>query len=160
MAALAIAAVIVMAFVGNRVMLASRAKVIYAAAANDHLREIVQKEPRHWRTDENDLSRLLSSQGVSMSVANTIAPAGYHLAEGRICILNGRKFLHLVYADAAGNVSVFLRQQTPRFASGGVAAFASEHVAGVQKDALTAVVVSDESEASALRFARSIKAAL
>jgi anti-sigma factor RsiW len=161
MAALAIAALVLLAFVGYKVILASRTKAIYSAAARDHRREIVEGQPRKWQTDAGAIQQLAAGQGLSANAIAALAPAGYRLAQGRLCFLNGRVFVHLVFADKNGNFSLFLREQdTPRFAASGPHGYAAEHVAGFQKNTLTALVVTEESNESAMRLATSIASAL
>jgi len=41
-----------------------------------------------------------------------VAPQGYELNRARLCMLDGRVYLHLVYAGNAGEFSVFLRQRS------------------------------------------------
>ncbi len=86
-----------------------RARPVYAAAAKDHRLEIVELQPRKWSTDRASIAALAQRQGVPDSAIDLIAPAGYHLAQGKLCFLDGKVFLHLVYANDAGKLSVFLR---------------------------------------------------
>jgi len=93
------------------------------------------------------------------------APAGYDLAQGRLCFLNSQVFLHLVYMNGSGNFSLFLRRPLkPRFLSLRDTAlardFALEHTAGFQKPYLTALVVTEEPGDIARRVASSVAAAL
>jgi anti-sigma factor RsiW len=160
-AALAIAAAILLAFIGYRAVLASRPKAFYSAAADDHRREIVEGQQRPWQTDQAAIVRLAEAQGVPAVAATALAPAGFHLAQGRLCFLNGRIFVHLLYKDANGNMSLFLRaQQTPHFSDRDAEAFGMEHVSGIQKNKLTALVVSDQSDATAMRVSSTLAAAL
>ena len=86
-----------------------RARPVYAAAAVDHRLEIVELQPRQWSTDRASIAALAQRQGVPDSAIDRIAPAGYHLAQGKLCFLDSKIFLHLVYASDAGKLSVFLR---------------------------------------------------
>jgi anti-sigma factor RsiW len=160
-ASLAVAAAILLAFTGYRVLLASRTTAIYSAAANDHRREIVEGQPRSWQTDQHAIIGLAEAQGIPAATATALAPAGFHLAQGRLCFLNGRVFVHLLYKDANGNMSLFLRaQQTPHFSDRGAEAFGMEHVSGIQKNNLTALAVSDQSDAAARRVSSALAAAM
>jgi anti-sigma factor RsiW len=161
LAAVAVAAVVLLAFAGYWVLLSSRAGAIFSAAARDHRREIVQAQPRKWQTDQAAIERLAAGQGLSPAAIASIAPAGYRLDQGRLCFLNGRLFVHLLYSNSSGNFSLFLREQeTPHFRAAGPGAYASEHVAGFQKAALTALVVTEESNEAAMHLANSIASAL
>jgi hypothetical protein len=99
------------------------------------------------------------------------APVGYRLEHGKLCRLDGRPFLHLVYTDGANEVSVFLRQWDSE-PSTGIARetvnnsvlytvdIGPEHLGFFQTRQLTAVVVSDQSGKTALSVASSIARAL
>ena len=142
---------------GIRAVFSSRAVPVYAAAAQDHRLEIVDRQPRKWFTDRASIETLAGRQGVSGSAIDAIAPAGYHLAQGKLCRLDGEIFLHLVYVNDSQNFSVFLRP------SDGVAAMhtetqGAEHVAGFQDRQLSALIVTEQSGDAALRFARSAAA--
>jgi hypothetical protein len=131
-----------------------RARPVYAAAAKDHRLEIVESQPRKWSTDRSSIAALAQRQGVSDSAIDRIAPAGYHLAQGKLCFLDGKIFLHLVYSNDAGALSVFLR---PADRIEGVHAerHGAEHVAGFQDRKLNALFVTEQPGDAAVRFARS-----
>ena len=109
LAAAGVAALVTAAVVGIRAF-SSRPKPVYAAAAKDHRWEIVDGQPRKWLTDRASIEALAARQGVSDSAIAAMAPTGYRLVEGKLCRLDGRVFLHLVYANGLANFSVFLRQ--------------------------------------------------
>jgi hypothetical protein len=92
------------------------------------------------------------------------APDGYHLAQGRLCFLNGQVFLHLVYTAGAANFSLFLRRPGKRslFATGATDAgsFVSQNAAGFEKHHVTAVVVTQQPGDIARRLAQSVAAML
>jgi len=160
LAVAAIAAVLLAAIVGYRLM--SRTKSVYAAAARDHRMEIVDRHPRKWLTDRASIEGLAQRQGLPGSVISAFAPAGYHLAQGKLCLLDGRVFLHLVYAGESGSFSLFLRRPDDARTSDGIQTetFAAEHVAGFQRDQLSALIVSEGSDNSALNLAKSAAVAL
>jgi len=161
MAVLALAAVIVLAFGSYQLILSARTKAIYSAAARDHRREIVERQPRKWQTGVPAIERLAASQGVQASVLSALMPAGYRLAQGRLCLLNGRLFVHLLYSNASGNFSLFLRtQDTPNISGGASGAYAGEQVAGFQTNSVTALIVMEASGDEATRLANSISSAL
>ncbi len=149
-----IAAVLLLATI-----LAPRTIPVYAAAARDHRFEIVDGQPRKWFTDRTSIQGLAGRQGVSASALDAIAPAGYRLANGKICFLDGQFFLHLVYENGSGNFSVFLRR------ADGVQAIhtetqGAEHVAGFQEHQLIALIVTEQPGDAAERVARSAAAIL
>jgi anti-sigma factor RsiW len=136
-----------------------RARPVYAAAAKDHRLEIVELQPRHWSTNRASIAALAQRQGVPDSVIDGIAPAGYHLAQGKLCFLDGKIFLHLVYANEAGSVSVFLRP-ADRVEPVHAESHGAEHVAGFQDRKLNALFVTEQSGDAAMRFARSAAAVI
>ncbi len=141
-----------------------RARPVYAAAAKDHRLEIVELQPRKWSTDRASIAALAQRQGVPDSVIDRIAPTGYHLAQGKLCFLDGKVFLHLVYANETGKVSVFLRpaDRIVYAHDGGVHAesHGAEHVAGFQDRKVSALFVTEQSGDAAMRFARSAAAVI
>jgi anti-sigma factor RsiW len=143
----AIAAALLMAILGYRLI--SRTKSVYAAAARDHRLEIVDRQPRKWVTDRASIEGLARRQGLPGSVVSAFVPAGYHLAQGKLCLLDGRVFLHLVYAGESGSFSLFLRRPDDARTSGGIQTetFAAEQVAGFQRDQLSALIVSEDNNA-------------
>jgi len=136
-----------------------RTRPVYAAAAKDHRLEIVELQPRRWSTDRSSIAVLAQRHGVPDSVFDRITPAGYHLAEGKLCFLDGKVFLHLVYANDAGKVSVFLRP-ADRVESVHAETHGAEHVAGFQDKRLSAVFVTEQSGDAAMRLARSAAAVI
>jgi anti-sigma factor RsiW len=158
---LAAAAALVVALVGYEAVLGLHANNIYAAAASDHHREIVEARPRKWITSTTEMAQVAAKQGISSFDAQSLAPAGYHFERGRVCLLNGMFFVHLVYAGSGGNFSLFLRKlDTPRFASSKAGEYASEHVAGFRKNGITAVLAADESAASVRQLATAVEKAI
>jgi anti-sigma factor RsiW len=136
-----------------------RARPVYAAAAVDHRLEIVDLQPRQWSTDRASIAALAQRQGVSDSVIDRIAPAGYHLTQGKLCFLDGRVFLHLVYSGEAARLSVFLRP-ADRVEAVHAERHGAEHVAGFQDQKLSALFVTEQSGDAAVRFARSAAAVI
>jgi len=153
--AAAVAAALLLAIVGFRVTVSSRTKPLYAAAARDHRMEIVDRQPRKWLTDYASIGRLAGREGLSGSVAVDFAPAGYHLAQGKLCLLDGRVFLHLVYMNETGDFSLFLRRSDDAAIAGIQAeTFSAEHVAGFQHGQLKALIVTEQAGDSVLRLAQ------
>ena len=123
-------------------------------AADDHQEEVVAKSPRKWRTENVDVQALAQRVVGDASVPDRIVPAGYHLVGARVCLLHGKRYMHLDYSDGSNEISLFVRHQDPSkslvahvfdlFQLRGpsterVDAFA---VGSVQKDSLSLVLVS------------------
>jgi len=161
-----IAAVILAAVLGVRAF-SPHNMPVYTAAALDHRLEIVDGQPRKWFTDRAAIDALAGQEGVSDSMISAIAPAGYRLAKGKLCRLDGRVFLHLVYAsavdaNASASFSVFLRRPESGSGVNGkriyTEARGAEHVAGFEGRQLSALIVTEQSGDTALRLARSTAA--
>jgi len=155
-----IAAALALAVTAWRI--ADRPDAVFTAAARDHRVELIEKQPRKWMTDPAALAKLGARAGVPVAAATTFIPAGYRLAQGRLCFLNGRIFLHLVYAGTRGDFSLFLRQADGGGGSDRVreTRVDSEFVAGFQHHMLNAVFVTEQSGDTARQLARSAAAIL
>jgi anti-sigma factor RsiW len=164
-AAAGIAALTLLGIVGYRVVFSPRTQPVYAAAARDHRLEIVDRQPRKWFTDRASIEKLAERQGLAGSVVSAFAPAGYRLAQGKLCLLDGRVFLHLVYTGVsrseAGNFSLFLRRPDDAIkARVRMETIAAEHVAGFQDGRLTALIVGDQPSDTVLNLAKSAASVL
>jgi anti-sigma factor RsiW len=136
----------------------TRDSAVYAAAAQDHRREVVDHERRTWISQPDQVDALAARQGISAPPPASIA--GFHLEHGKLCRLNGRIFLHLVYADASREFSVFLRQpDSPDVSAGRVANVGNECVAGFKTPRTAGLVVTTETR-DAAEIARTAAAAL
>ena len=152
----AAAAVLVAAFFIYRAIPNGPLPRVYADAAEDHRDEVIQRQPRRWLTDQERISELAARRGVSSTLLTSLAPAGYHLDRARVCSLNGRSYLHVVYsaADGAQEYSAFLRKRDGENLPGRVRTTVSgkqihvanegkDHVAAVQSSQFTAFIVTD-----------------
>jgi hypothetical protein len=158
-----IAAVLAVTIAAWRITVSAHANPVYAAAARDYRLELIQKQPRKWFTDRDAIARLAGRVGLPSATVTAFAPAGYRLAEGKLCFLDGRVFLHLVYASEHGDFSLFLRRPDDgSIGSGSIHAdhFAAEQVAGFQHAQLSALLVTDQSALAALQLATSAAAML
>jgi hypothetical protein len=100
-----------------------RAPGVFEQAARDHRVEVVEHGPRHWRTDSAAIDSVASRFGFSAEQAARLAPAGYRLEHAKICGLDGKPALHLVYSgdvysgdDSAGlrEFSVYIAKVLPQ----------------------------------------------
>ncbi len=143
---------------------------VYADAATDHRMEVVEQQPRHWMTDPAAIAALGEKLGISDAVPPELA-SGYHLERAKICRLDGRFYLHLVYSDGSQEFSLFLRPRDGERLSGSIRGFAngrllrassagSEHMASFETSHLTAVVATDRPAGAALQFAKVVSATL
>ena len=141
---------------------------VHSDALRDHGRVAAH---RQWISDQASLAQLARQEGMEASNLLTLAPAGYKLEHGKLCRLDGRSFLHLVYSNGKYEVSVFLRQWDVEPAPGKAreivkdrpvyaADAGSEHLTFFQTNRLTAMVVSDQSGETALSVASSLALSL
>lgn len=171
-AAIGIAAVaVVLAAAGYRTLLGTHVARVYADAARDHQREVVQQQPRPWLTDPAQIAALAEQQGIASSAVAALSSGGYHLRRARLCFLDRRIFLHLVFSEGEREFSVYLRRRGAETLPGPVREIANgkplctsdldnEHVASIETSQLIALVVNDRSSDAALSFARFASAVL
>lgn len=155
---------VIAAGIGYRLLLDSRVPRVYADAAEDHQDEVVTQQPRRWLSDRTEIEALAMKQNVPARDVTALEAKGYRLERAKICSLDDRIYLHLVYSSAGKEFSVFLRDGesvnlsgAARVSSNGHQIYKSDrgdaHVAGLQADGITAFVVTNEPGDSALRIA-------
>ena len=163
--AAAIAILAVLAGIGVRLLLAPRPPALYADAARDHRDEVLQRQSRHWVSTTADVQALLVRQGIDGLQVGALAPERYRLDRAKLCRLDGRVFLHLVFADGRREFSVFLRKRDPEALPGtptGMAAglplysasLQRQTIAALQTSAVTALFAAGPEAESASNLAR------
>jgi anti-sigma factor RsiW len=168
-AAMGVAAAFLLLAAGY-LLIPGRVARVYADAATDHRTEVVEQQPRHWITDPAAIAALGEKLGISDAVPSELR-SGYHLERAKICRLDGRFYLHLVYSDGSQEFSLFLRPRDGQQLSGSIRGVAngrflrassagSEHMASFETSHLTAVVATDQPAGAALHFAKVVSAAL
>ncbi len=168
-AAMGIAAAFLL-FAAGYLLVPGRVARVYADAATDHRMEVVEQQPRHWMNDPAAIAALGEKLGISDTVPLELA-SGYHLERAKICRLDGRFYLHLVYSDGSQEFSLFLRPRDGERLSGSIRGFANgrflrassagnEHMASFETSHLMAVVATDQAAGTALQFAKVVSAAL
>lgn len=116
---------------------------LYAAAAQDHQREVVDHQRRTWISNSAEIDALAARQGISPAEVAAISEPGYHLNRAKLCRLNGRVFLHLVYSGGERDFSVFLRPpDSPHVARVEIEGVGNECVAKFETVHVTALVVT------------------
>ncbi|HKV06108.1 MAG TPA: anti-sigma factor [Candidatus Acidoferrales bacterium] len=165
------AAALLLSAIGYRLLLSPRVASVYAAAATDHRLEVVEQRPRPWFVDPARIASLAEREGVPGSAPFALDSSGYHLERARVCWLDGRFFLHVVYSNGGQEFSVYLRQRDGQRPAGRfretangrslyTSKFGQENVASFETDRLMAMVVTDQSTDAALSFARFAASAL
>jgi anti-sigma factor RsiW len=164
-AAAAIAAVLILTALGYRALMSPQVAPVYADAARDHQREVVEQEPRRWLSDRAAISALAEGQGIAASAPFALSSGPYRLERARLCFLDGRIFLHVVYTDGRREFSVYFRVRgaptlpgRPREMDNGrilhISTLGTEQVASLETQSLTVMVVSDRYSGDALQVAR------
>jgi len=163
-AAAGIAAMLLAGTLGYRAVVASHPPPLCVEAARDHRNEVTDRQLRRWLTDPKAIADLARKIGLPESLVTAPVAAGYRLERGKLCRLDGRTFLHLVYAQGAREFSSYLRLLDAQPRAGFTrettakvvhkADSGREHIAYFQTGQLTAMFVSDESGDAALSFAR------
>lgn len=134
---------------------------VYQDAADDYRREVLGHEQVPWVLGETKLSGLAELEGVPVDTARALVGVGYHMEKGRVCRLDGRAFLHLVYTDGTHEYSVFLRrfetEPLPGASQGAVngktlyeAKIGGQELASFRSGAFTVLVVAPDQTALAL----------
>jgi anti-sigma factor RsiW len=150
----AAAALLIAAVMGYRML---RPERLYADAALDHRQEVIEHQPRRWRTDPAEIEKL--AVRYQLTDLSALAPAGYRLEHAKMCGIDGQPALHLVYTNGVQEFSVFVRQ------GGGVEPLSahsvgSEHLARFRTVRHEAVIVTNGSSGECLEFARVAAAVL
>ncbi|HTS50324.1 MAG TPA: hypothetical protein VMH05_20400 [Bryobacteraceae bacterium] len=143
----------VFASVGLRTWFTLQPSQVCSDAARDHLREIVRREPRRWIFETAGIDALGRQLGVSPAAHSRFVVPGYRLDRGKLCVLSGRLFLHLVYSNGTREFSLFLAHDS---APGGYfdADFSGQYTASVESNQTRAVIVTSESKAAARNLVR------
>ena len=80
-------------------------------AVDDHQEEVIGKAPRKWKVEDKDVQALAQKMVGDPQAAQRVTPAGYHLVGARVCVLHGKRYMHLDYSDGTNQVSLFLRHR-------------------------------------------------
>ena len=114
---------------------------MYADAARDHRVEVVEQQPRRWRSGPAGIEPLAAQSGLTFAQAAALAPAGYSLERAKICGLDGQRMLHLVFANGTLQYSVYVRPHQGAKRDIRMIRRDSEQVAAFETGRFTAVVV-------------------
>ncbi len=151
------AALVFAAFLGYRGLRPAPVSRLYADAALDHRLEVIEHQPRRWRTDPAEIDKLATRYELTNLAA--LAPEGYRLEHAKMCGIDGKPALHLVYTNGSREFSVFVRARTGGDKVLREVSVGSDHLAGFGTDRLEAVVAGGSS-GECLEFARVAKGAL
>jgi anti-sigma factor RsiW len=131
---------------------------VYADAALDHRLEVMEHQPRRWRSDPADIAKL--AQRFELSNLTALAPPGYRLEHAKMCGIDGKPALHLVYTNGSQEFSIFVRARSGQARGVRMVGVGSESLAGFQTDRVEAVIATSGSSEECLEFARFAQRAL
>lgn len=156
-AAAAVFAIVGYGLVGSQITQERTCK----AAARDHHVEVVEGQHRAWHSGVSEIGDLAERQGIPASAVAHLAPEGFQLERGKLCRVNGRVYVHLVYSNGSDQTSMFLRRQRPAPFSGiGTIDAGAEHAAFFSTSDVNAIVVSDRSREAAEKAAETARRVL
>jgi hypothetical protein len=162
----AIAAGVTAMLLGSALLYQSRERArLLDDAAQDHHREVVDREARRWVAEEGAVPELAGRAGLNTTAVSAVdaffQPAGYHFERAKLCRLGRSRFLHLVFSDGAREVSLFLGSpDSPRPGRIDCADHGNDHVAAFGDSTVRALIVTDQPGDAALRLARSAASVL
>jgi anti-sigma factor RsiW len=148
----AAAAILMAVLVGHRALRTDSVSRLYADAALDHRLEVMEQQPRRWRSDRNEIEKLAARY--ELSNVGALAPPGYRLEHAKMCGIDGKPALHLVYTNGSREVSVYVRTRSKGDKALREVHVGSEELVGFQTDRLEAVVATAGSSGECLEFAR------
>jgi anti-sigma factor RsiW len=125
----------------------------YADAALDHRTEVIERQPRHWRSSETELAGLAAQNGLDLGQVTALAAAGYRLERAKICGIGGRRMLHLVFSSGRRRYSVFVSPHLGPVETVRTSRRGAEQIAGFETGHFRGLVVSDGSAAECKEFA-------
>jgi anti-sigma factor RsiW len=132
----------------------SRPSQWYADAARDHRTEVIEGQPRRWRSSPVELARLAGQNRLELAQVNAMAAAGYRLERAKICGIGDQRMLHLVFSNGTRRYSVFVSPHAGRLEPVRTVREGAERVAGFETGRFRVLVVSDGSGQECAEIAR------
>jgi len=125
----------------------------FADAALDHRTEVIERQPRHWRSGDMELAGLAAKTGLQPGQATALGAAGYRLERAKICGIAGRRMLHLVFSNGTRTYSIFVSSHLAPVETVRTVRQGAEQVAGFETGHFLGLVVSDGSAAECAELA-------
>lgn len=145
------AAVLFAASLGYFALRSRETPALYTEAALDHRLEVMEHQPRRWRSDPAEIEKLAAR--FNLPDVATLVPQGYRLEHAKMCGIDNKAALHLVYTNGHQEFSVYIRARTAGDKTLREASVGAEHLAAFQTDRLEAVVATAESSEECRQFA-------
>ena len=127
---------------------------VFADAARDHTVEVLQQRQRRWRTDPAEIASLEASQGLSDSDVAGLQNKGYKLERAKICRLGSTPYLHMVYAKAGREFSVYMKVRGADTPSTLESSSGNLQLASFSRGRVQAIVVTDAPRGECAEFAK------
>jgi hypothetical protein len=112
----------------------------FADAARDHWSEVVQMQPRRWRSTPTDIEAVAVPHGLSYAQVAALALPGYALEHAKNCGIDGQRMLHLVFTNGKQEYSVYLHPNQAAKAAVRIVQLGTEHLAGFETGRFRAIV--------------------
>jgi Putative zinc-finger len=112
----------------------------FAEAARDHWSEVVQMQPRHWRSTPTDIEAVAAPHGLSYAQVAALGLPGYTLEHAKNCGIGGQRMLHLVFTNGRQEYSVYINPNQAAKASIRMVQFGTEQIAGFETGRFRAMV--------------------
>jgi anti-sigma factor RsiW len=125
----------------------------YRAAAIDHRKEVIDREPRRWRSSDTEIGGLAVANGLQLEQVRALAAAGYRLERAKICGIFGQRMLHLVFSNRTRRYSIFVSPHLSPAETVRTIRRGAEQVAGFETGHFRGLVVSDGSAAECAELA-------
>jgi anti-sigma factor RsiW len=125
----------------------------YFDAATDHRIEVVDRQPRRWRSSDTEIAGLAVGNGLQLEQVKALAAAGYRLERAKICGIRGQRMLHLVFSNRTRRYSIFISPHLGQAETVHTIRRGAEQVAGFETGHFRGLVVSDGSAAECTELA-------
>ena len=132
----------------------------YSDAALDHRMEVIDGQPRHWRSTDTELAGLAALNGLQLEQMKALATAGYRLDRAKICGIHGRRMLHLVFSNGARSYSIYISPRLGDAETARTLRQGAEQMAGFETSHFRGLVVSDGPAADCREMARAAESRL
>jgi anti-sigma factor RsiW len=132
----------------------------YTDAVLDHRTEVIDRQPRRWRSSDTELAGLAAQNGLQLGQVTAMAAAGYRLERAKFCGIDGRRMLHLVFSSGTRRYSVFVAPHIGPAESVRTSRWGAEQIAGFETRHFRGLVVSDGSAAECKELAQAAETRL
>lgn len=125
---------------------------VVSDAFRDHQAEVIDHQPRRWRTNSAEIETLAARYG--LADVSSLAPAGYRLEHAKMCGLDHQPALHLVFTNGSQELSVFVRARVWEENGLNTTAAGPLHAASFQNNRF-AVIATGSSNADCMAVTKS-----